>query len=327
MTNHVAYLPKPHLTRRLVDLAGQSGLVLTLVAIIVGFSFLAPNFMTVSNIMNVLLQASNIGIMAAGLTLVVICGEIDLSVASLQSLGAVIVAILVINVGIPIPLAIIAAIVAGAIAGLISGTIVGKFAVPAFIITLAMDSFGRGIALIMTNQNSVFGFPQSFSIFGQGYLGPVPVAAIIAAVVFLILHVVLSRTVLGTNIYAVGGNREAARLAGINIFGVKVAVLTISGLCGALAGVLMASRLMAAQPIMGMFDLMDVIAAVVIGGCSLLGGEGKMIGTVIGTLIITSIRNGLNLMGIPADWQLIAIGTIIVIAVLTDFSSRRTNAG
>ncbi|MFT0861373.1 ABC transporter permease [Ancylobacter sp. G4_0304] len=327
MTDQAAALSLPTPLRRLADIISRNGLWVTLAVIVAAFSFLAPNFMTLSNIMNVLLQSSNIGIMAAGLTLVVICGEIDLSVASLQSLGACIVAILVINMGVPIPIAMVAAILAGGLAGLVSGTIVGTFAVPAFIITLAMDSFGRGIALIITNQNSVFGFPQSFSVFGQGYLGPVPVAALIAGFVFFVLHIVLSRTVLGTNIYAVGGNREAARLAGINIFAVKVAVLTISGLCGTTAGVLMASRLMAAQPIMGMFDLMDVIAAVVIGGASLLGGEGRMLGTILGTLIITFIRNGLNLMGIPADWQLIAIGIIIVIAVLTDFSSRRANAG
>jgi ribose transport system permease protein len=121
----------------------------------------------------------------------------------------------------------------------------------------------------------------------------------------------------------VGGNKEAARIAGVNVFGVKVAVLAISGFCGALAGVVMASRLMAAQPIMGLFDLMDVIAAVVIGGTSLLGGEGRIIGTIIGTLIIASMRNGLNLLGISPDWQLIAVGTIIILAVLVDYAGRQ----
>ena len=132
-----------------------------------------------------------------------------------------------------------------------------------------------------------------------------------------------SRTVLGTNIYAVGGNKEAARVAGINVFAVQLFVLTFSGFCASLAGTVMASRLMAAQAIMGMFDLMDVIAAVVIGGTSLLGGEGRIIGTVIGTLIIACIRNGLNLLGIAADWQLLAVGAIIILAVLLDYVGKK----
>ena len=145
----------------------------------------------------------------------------------------------------------------------------------------------------------------------------------ICVAMFVLVHLLLTRTVLGTNIYAVGGNKEAARIAGVNIFAVKLVVLTISGFSGALAGVVMASRIMGAEAIMGMFDLMDVIAAVVIGGASLLGGEGRIIGTVVGTLMIACIRNGLNLLGIPADWQLIAVGTIIILAVLIDYVGRK----
>ena len=182
---------------------------------------------------------------------------------------------------------------------------------------------GLGGALILTGEQSIYGLPESFSVVGQGYLGPVPVAAIIMAVVFLLAHLLLTRTTLGINIYAVGGNKEAARVAGIDVFKVKLIVLTISGFCAALAGVVMASRLMAAQAIMGMFDLMDVIAAVVIGGTSLLGGEGRIIGTVVGTIIIACIRNGLNLLGIAADWQLLAVGSIIVLAVLIDYVGRK----
>jgi ribose transport system permease protein len=257
--------------------------------------------------------------MAAGMTLVIICAEIDLSVASIQSVGAVVVALLLKDFQAPIVLAVVAALGLGILLGAFSGIFVGWFAIPAFILTLAMDSLARGGALILSGEQSIFGLPQPFSVLGQGYIGVVPVAAIIMGLVFLVVHLILTRTVLGTNIYAVGGNKEAARVAGVNVFAVKLFVLSFSGFCAALAGVIMASRLMAAQAIMGMFDLMDVIAAVVIGGTSLLGGEGRIIGTIIGTLIIACIRNGLNLMGIAADWQLTAIGTIIILAVLLDY--------
>jgi ribose transport system permease protein len=302
------------------------GLVIALAIMLVTLSVTAEHFLTLSNIMNILLQSANIGIMAAGLTVVIIASEIDLSVASLQTLGAVVVALLLVNYQVPIVPAILLALMVGVTAGAFSGFFTGWFSIPAFILTLAMDSLARGASLIFTQSTSIYGLPDAFSVIGQGYVGPVPVAALIMAVVFIAVHLLLTRTVLGTNIYAVGGNKEAARVAGINVFAVKLVVLTISGFCGALAGIVMASRLMAAQPIMGLFDLMDVIAAVVIGGTSLLGGEGRIIGTVIGTFIIASMRNGLNLLGISPDWQLIAVGTIIVLAVLVDYVGRKRSA-
>ncbi len=298
-------------------------LVLALLLIVIFLSMVAENFLTVSNIMNILLQAANIGIMATGMTLVIICAEIDLSVASIQSLGAVVAALLLKDFGFPIVPAILIALLAGMLCGAVSGFFTGWFAIPAFIMTLAMDSLSRGTALIITQERSIYGLPEVFSVLGQGYIGPVPVAAIIAGIVFLLAHLLLTKTVFGINVYAVGGNKEAARIAGINVFKVKLIVLTISGFTAALAGVVMASRLMAAQAIMGMFDLMDVIASVVIGGTSLMGGEGRIFGTIIGTLIIACIRNGLNLLGIPADWQLLAIGGMIILAVMIDYVGKK----
>ena len=298
-------------------------LVLALLLIVIFLSMVAENFLTVSNIMNILLQAANIGIMATGMTLVIICAEIDLSVASIQSLGAVVAALLLKDFGFPIVPAILIALLAGMLCGAVSGFFTGWFVIPAFIMTLAMDSLSRGTALIITQERSIYGLPEVFSVLGQGYIGPVPVAAIIAGIVFLLAHLLLTKTVFGINVYAVGGNKEAARIAGINVFKVKLIVLTISGFTAALAGVVMASRLMAAQAIMGMFDLMDVIASVVIGGTSLMGGEGRIFGTIIGTLIIACIRNGLNLLGIPADWQLLAIGGMIILAVMIDYVGKK----
>ncbi len=298
-------------------------LVLALLLIVIFLSMVAENFLTVSNIMNILLQAANIGIMATGMTLVIICAEIDLSVASIQSLGAVVAALLLKDFGFPIVPAILIALLAGMLCGAVSGFFTGWFAIPAFIMTLAMDSLSRGTALIITQERSIYGLPEVFSVLGQGYIGPVPVAAIIAGIVFLLAHLLLTKTVFGINVYAVGGNKEAARIAGINVFKVKLIVLIISGFTAALAGVVMASRLMAAQAIMGMFDLMDVIASVVIGGTSLMGGEGRIFGTIIGTLIIACIRNGLNLLGIPADWQLLAIGGMIILAVMIDYVGKK----
>ena len=298
-------------------------LVLALLLLVIFLSLVAENFLTVSNIMNILLQAANIGIMATGMTLVIICAEIDLSVASIQSLGAVVVALLLKDYGMPILPSILIALLAGSLCGAFSGFFTGWFAIPAFIMTLAMDSLSRGTALIITQERSIYGLPEVFSVLGQGYVWRVPVAAIIAGSVFLLAHLLLTKTVFGVNVYAVGGNKEAARIAGINVFKVKLIVLTISGFTAALAGVMMASRLMAAQAIMGMFDLMDVIASVVIGGTSLMGGEGRIFGTVIGTLIIACIRNGLNLLGIPADWQLLAIGGMIILAVMIDYVGKK----
>ncbi len=307
----------------LATVFAKFGIVVALVVIIIVLSLTAENFFTVSNLMNVVLQASNTGIMAAGLTVVIIAAEVDLAIASIQSLAAVCVALLLTRAGLPIAPAIALTLVLGCVMGSFSGFLCGWFGIPAFILTLAADSLARGSALIATGENSIFGLPDEFAVIGQGYVGPVPVAGLICVATFVFIHLLLTRTVLGTNIYAVGGNKEAARVAGINVFAVKLIVLTISGFCASLAGVVMASRIMGAQAIMGMFDLMDVIAAVVIGGASLLGGEGRIIGTVVGTLIIACIRNGLNLLGIPADWQLIAVGTIIVLAVLIDYVGRK----
>jgi ribose transport system permease protein len=273
--------------------------------------------------MNILLQASTIGIMAAGMTVVIIAAEIDLAVASVQTLAAVCVSMLLTRLGMPILPAILLTLAAGCVLGSFSGALAGWYGIPAFIITLAVDSLARGSALIATGGTSVYGLPDAYSFIGQGRIGPIPVAAIICGATFLGIHLLLTRTVLGTNIYAVGGNKEAARIAGVNVFAVKLIAMVISGFCASLAGVVLASRIMGAQAIMGMFDLMDVIAAVVIGGASLLGGEGRIIGTVIGTLVITCMRNGLNLLGIPSDWQLIAVGGIIVLAVLLDYVGRK----
>lgn len=299
------------------------GLLISLVVLFIFLSLVAENFLTVSNLMNILLQSANIGIMATGMTLVIICAEIDLSVASIQSLGAVVVALLLKDYGMPIVPSILIALLAGTLCGAFSGFFTGWFAIPAFIMTLAMDSFSRGTALIISEQRSIYGLPEAFSFLGQGYIGSVPVAAVIAGIVFLLAHLLLTKTVFGINVYAVGGNKEAARIAGINVFRVKTIVLTISGFTAALAGVVMASRLMAAQAILGMFDLMDVIASVVIGGTSLMGGEGRIFGTIVGTLIIALIRNGLNLLGIPPDWQLLAIGSMIVLAVMIDYVGKK----
>ncbi len=301
----------------------QYGLAISVLVAVLVLSLASPNFLTTSNLMNIILQSANIALMAAGMTLVLITGEVDLSVASIQSLGAVTVALLMKNHGVPVIPAILIALLAGATAGSVSGFFVGRFLIPAFIVTLAMDSFARGTALIVSEAGSIYGLPSSFAILGQGYLGPVPVAALVASIVFLLVHLLLRRTVFGINIYAVGGNKEAARVAGINVGLVKGVVLAISGSCAGLAGIVMASRLNSAQAILGLFDLMDVIAAVVIGGTSLMGGEGSVLGTVIGTLFIAVIRNGLNLLGVTADWQLLAIGMIIILAVLIDYVGRR----
>jgi len=218
---------------------------------------------------------------------------------------------------------ILLAVLAGTLCGLVSGFFVAYFRFHSFVSTLAMMGIARGFALIYTHGASIYGLPDSFRFIGQGAIGPIPVPVLIAAVVLLLAHLLLTQVRLGNHIYAVGGNIEAARLAGINVGRVKLIVLSLSGFCSGLAGVIMASRLNSGQGTIGETDLLDAIASVIIGGTSLMGGVGTIPGTILGVLVISVIRNGLNLLGVSSFWQMVAIGTIIICAVMIEDIRRR----
>jgi ribose/xylose/arabinose/galactoside ABC-type transport system permease subunit len=304
--------------KRIYALLRRFSTLIGLFLIAAVLSFISEYFLTFENFVNVLLQNSHVAILACGMTMVILLGEIDLSVGSIEAFGCVVCAWMLVYGGVGIVLSIVIALVVGTLCGFISGFFVAYFRFHSFVSTLAMMGIARGFALIPTHGASIYGLPDSFRFIGQGSIGPIGVPILIAVGVLFLSHLLLTQFRLGSHIYAVGGNIEAARLAGINVGKVKLIVLSLSGFCSGLAGVIMASRLNSGQGTIGEADLLDTIAAVIIGGTSLMGGVGTIPGTIIGVLIIGVIRNGLNLLGVSSFWQMVAIGIIIICAVLVD---------
>ena len=282
------------------------------------FALESQYFFTTSNIWNILLQSANVGIIAAGLTVVMIAAEIDLSIGSLEALSGSVAAIVIIQHGYSIWLGIAAALGATVVAGMVSGLITWKLKVVSFISTLAMLGIAQGIAFLLTNGHAIAGFGSTYAQIGTSTIDGFPGAVIIAAGAFLVLHLMLTRTKLGLHIYAVGGNAEAAAYAGINPGRVKLIALMISGFTGGIAGLILSSRLDAGNGLFGAGDLLQAVAAVVIGGTSLFGGVGNVLGTAIGVVIISSINDGLILMNVPDFWQQIVVGVLIIAAMVVD---------
>lgn len=284
-------------------------------------SFLSPRFLTKSNLMNVFRQTSINGIIAAGMTFVILTGGIDLSVGSILGFSGAIAAGLLAG-GYNIFIALLASLVIGAIAGIFNGIIITKGKVQPFIATLAMMILLRGATLVYTSGRPI-AIPADtvspiFRKLGAGYLFGIPVPVIIMIVIFLICYVVLNASKFGRHLYAVGGNEKAAKLSGVNTDRVKIAAYAISGVLAAVAGIIVTSRLSSAQPTAGDGYELDAIAAVVLGGTSLVGGQGTVIGTIIGALIIGILNNALNLMDVQSYYQMIAKAVVILVAVLLD---------
>ncbi|WZW87082.1 ribose ABC transporter permease [Ignatzschineria larvae DSM 13226] len=307
-------------------LIDQKSLV-ALIVLILGVSMLNENFFTLNNIFNILQQTSINAIIAVGMTLVILTSGIDLSVGSVFALtGAV--AASIIGQDINPFFAIIAALLLGSALGLVSGVIIAKGKLQAFIATLVMMLIIRGATQVYT-QGSPIGLGMSdyaymFEWIGFGRVLGIPVPIIIMAVVFMIAGYILKFTKLGRHIYAVGGNEAATRLSGINVDRVKIIVYMMSGFLCAVAAMIEVSRLSSAQPTAGMGYEMDAIAAVVLGGTSMAGGRGKIIGTLIGALILGFLNNGLNLLGVDAYYQMIVKGAVILLAVLVDNKTVRS---
>jgi ribose transport system permease protein len=297
----------------------------SLVIMFLILGFLSPYFFTLNNLLTIGIQVSVIAIMAIGQTFVIIAAGIDLSVGSVLALSGIISAILM-RGGCPISLAIIAGVGTGSFCGFINGFIITRGKIAPFIITLGMMGIARGLALIITGGNPVFGLPENFSFLGNGKIFGIPVPIIIMSFVVVVAYLFLSRHILGRYTYAIGSNVEAARLSGININRYNSAVYVISGTLAGIAGVLLTSRLVTGQPTAGTGYELDTIAAVVIGGASLMGGQGTIIGTIIGAFIMATLRNGCNLLNISAFWQLIIIGAVIILAVYYDQVRRRHSA-
>ena len=275
-------------------------------------------FLTRENIFNILLQSSNIAIVAAGLTVVLIAAEIDLSIGSLEALAGAVAAVMIIRYELPVGLGIAIALGSVVLAGAISGFFTWKLKVVSFISTLAMLGIAQGIAFLLTNGQAVAGFPNSYKQIGILEIRGFPGAVMIAIAVYVALHLMLTRTRLGAHIYAVGGNSESAALAGISPGRIKLIALMISGLCAGIAGLILSARLDAGNGLFGAGDLLAAVAAVVIGGTSLFGGVGSVIATGLGVLIITTISNGMVLLNVPDFWQQIVVGCIILAAMVLD---------
>jgi ribose transport system permease protein len=296
-------------------LSGLLGLALVLWA-------LTPHFLTISNLLNIAEQATIIAIIAVGMTFVIITGGIDLSVGSVLAFAGVVMAS-VLHSGLRLPLALIVGLAAGLLCGLVNGLLITVGRLPPFIATLGMMSVARGAALMFTEGRPISGFSEGFRSLATGEVLRVPAPVIIMIGVYVIAHFVLRRTKLGRYTYAIGGNEEAALLSGINVKLYKTMVYGIAGLLSGLAAILLTARLNSAQPIAGMSYELDAIAATVIGGTSLLGGEGTVVGTLIGALIMAVLRNGLNLLVVSSFIQQIVIGTVIIVAVLIDMALKR----
>lgn len=305
--------------------AHEYGALIALVLLVVVMSLVSPQFRTFTNFLTLLRQASVNGLIAFGMTLVILTGGIDLSVGSTLGLTGALFAGLIVNVGMPIPLAVLVALIFGLGLGWISGFLVGKAKLQPFIATLITMTVYRGFTLIYTNGRPISNLTadeyvgSSFLMFiGRGAILGIPVPVIILFSAFILFYLLLNKSALGRKIYAVGSNERAAQLSGINTDRVKLFVYSISGLTSTLAALILVSRLNSAQPTLGTGYELDAIAATAIGGTSMTGGRGKISGTLLGILIIAVLSNGMNILGISSYYQDVVKGIVILLAVLVD---------
>lgn len=298
-----------------------------LIVVFVALSIVAPSFLTADNLFNLGSQTSVNAVMAVGVTLVIITGGIDLSVGSVAALSGVLGVMLMAYGGFPPLIAILGGIAVGAAAGLVNGLLVSVVGLPPFIATLGMLSVGRGLVLIATGAVAVFGAPDSFRLLGQGVIGVLPIPILLIVLVALAGWLVLTRTRLGRYAYVMGSNMEAARLSGVPVKKHITAVYALSGALAGLGGMIASSRINSGQPNFGDGLELDVIAAVVIGGASLFGGRGTVLGSLIGAFLVAVIRNGAVQLNIGTFYQNVLIGVIIWVAVWWDRYQRRKLSG
>ena len=304
----------------------QLGILGGLVVLCAVLALLSPYFLTVSNLLNVAQQTSINAIIAVGMTYVILSAGIDLSVGSILAFAGVVMASALVA-GAPTPLAIAAGLATGTACGLLNGVLISYGRLPPFISTLGMMSLARGAALVYTGGRPISGFSESFRSFATGEVFRVPLPIVVMVAVYLVAHLALTRTRFGRYVYAIGGNEEAAQLSGVNVRFHKTMVYGFCGLTSGLAAVVLTARLNSAQPIAGIMYELDAIAATVIGGTSLTGGEGTLGGTLIGALIMGVLRNGLNLLGVSSFVQQIVIGSVIIAAVLVDATVKKKRGG
>lgn len=301
----------------------RTPIVVALLLVCIAMSVLSDSFLTDRNIMNILSQSAVVGIAAVGATFIIITGGIDLSVGSNVALSGMVASTLVLA-GVPALLGVAICIAMAVAIGTFNGLSIAWLGLVPFIVTLATLGMGRGLTLQLSEGQSVYGLPPGLTWLGGGTIGSMPVPLVLMLIVFVVGHLVLTRTTLGHKIFAVGGNRQAARLSGIRDRRILFSVYAIAGLCAGVAALILVGRIGAATPTAGVGLELQVIAAVVIGGTSLFGGKGSMIGTLIGVLLIGVINNGLTLLDVSPFWVQFIQGALIFVAVLLDaFNQRR----
>lgn len=303
---------------RRVGLVGRKGgIPLALLALFVVFSLLSDTFLTVGNIENIALQASVNAVLAIALTFVIVTAGIDLSVGSMVAVAGVVAGDMMTR-GVPWPAAVLVCLAAGLVCGTLNGLLIERGRLAPFIVTLGTLSIYRGFALLFTGGEPISGLSQPFRDTIAGDMGGIPIPVVIAAVVAVLGHVLLRHTRFGEYALALGGNRQAAQLSGIDVGKVNVGVYALSGALAAVAALILIARLGAAEPIAGASYELYAIAAAVMGGASLMGGRGSIVGAVLGALVISTLQTGLTILNVQAFWQLIAIGAVVILAVAAD---------
>lgn len=303
---------------KIINQIQKLGPMIGLLLIVIILSLITPNFLSLNNTLNVLRQVSINALIAMGMTFVILTGGIDLSVGSILALSGALMAGMLTS-GVDPLLAVLLGLLAGALMGAFNGVIISKGKVAPFIATLATMTIFRGLTLVFTGGRPITGMESDlFRMIGAGYLYIIPLPVIWMMLSFFILYFILKKTTFGRHVYAIGGNEEASRLSGLKVDRIKIYVYSLSGLLAALAGIILTSRLDSAQPTAGFTYELDAIAAVVLGGTSLAGGRGWIVGTIIGALIIGVLNNGLNLLNVSSFYQQVVKGCVILLAVLLD---------
>lgn len=300
----------------------EIGIAVPLLLILIVVAFVNPVFYNIDNLINVLRQSSFIFIIAVAMTFVLVAAGLDLSVGSVLALAGVTSGLALLD-GVPTPLAVGIGIMTGAAVGMFNGFVIAKLDIPSLIVTLGMMYLARGLVQVLTRGNPVYPLPDSFNFLGQGSVAGVPIVVWVAGLLGVLGHVVLAHTTFGRAVYAVGGNRETARVSGINVSAVVVWIYVLAGAAAGLEGVLITGRLGSAMANSGIGMELQVIAAVIIGGTSMFGGAGSILGTLIGVLFMNVLANSMVLMKISVYWQSVVVGAIIIIAVGIDQYNRR----
>jgi len=303
------------------DMIRRYGILIGLIGLITGFSVLSDRFFTISNMLIVMRQTSIVAFLAVGMSFVILGAGIDLSVGSVLAFSGAVGAGVMQNGG--IFFGILAGLALGTALGAFNGIVITKLKIPAFIATLAMMAIARGGTLVYTDGRPITGLSSSFAFLGRGYIGNVPFPIVLMLIIFILAYIILKLTRFGRYVYATGGNINAARASGIKVDNVIVSTFAISGFLSGLTGMVLASRLNSAQPTAGMGYELDAIAAVVLGGTNLFGGEGELWGTLVGAFIMGILNNGLNMLNVSSFYQQVVKGIVILIAVTVAQSGKK----